>query len=160
MNVSDPAERIFSLEKMLVQMKEWRQEGFSVALTNGCFDLLHPGHLRLLSTASEQADKLVVALNSDASVRRLKGSERPLMDQTSRALLIAALKMTDAVIVFEEDTPEELIRLLHPNVLVKGGDYTEEQIAGAAWLKAQGGKVIIVPLLPGHSTTGIVSRIK
>jgi rfaE bifunctional protein nucleotidyltransferase chain/domain len=160
MKISDPAERIYNLENMLERIREWRQQGMRIALTNGCFDILHAGHIQLLRAAAEQADKLVVAINSDASVRRLKGNERPLIDQDSRALLIASLSMTDAVILFEEDTPEQLIRELHPDVLIKGGDYTEDQIAGAAWLKNKGGRVVIVPLLPGHSTSGIVSRIK
>ena len=160
MKISDPAERICNLENMLERITKWRQQGMRIALTNGCFDLLHPGHIQLLRAAADQADKLVVAINSDASVSRLKGNERPLIDQDSRALLIASLCMTDAVIVFEEDTPEQLIRALHPDVLIKGGDYTEDQIAGAAWLRNEGGRVVIVPLLPGHSTTSIVSRIK
>lgn len=132
----------------------------SVVFTNGVFDLLHPGHVDVLLAAREQGDALVVGLNSDASVRRLKGPSRPVRTETERAYVLAALGMVNAVVVFEEDTPLELIRALEPDVLVKGGDYTEATVVGAPEVRARGGKVVIVPLTRGHSTTGLVEKLR
>lgn len=132
----------------------------SVVFTNGVFDLLHPGHVDILLAAREQGDALVVGLNSDASVRRLKGPSRPVRTESERAYVLAALGMVNAVVVFEEDTPLELIRALEPDVLVKGGDYTEATVVGAPEVRARGGKVVIVPLTPGHSTTGLVEKLR
>ena len=128
--------------------------------TNGVFDLLHPGHVDVLIAARREGDALVVALNSDDSVRRLKGPSRPVRSQRERAYVLAALGMVDAVVVFDQDTPLELIELLRPDVLVKGGDYTESTIVGAAEVRARGGRVVVVPLTPGHSTTSIVERLR
>lgn len=142
------------------KIAQWKLLGKKIAFTNGCFDILHRGHVFSLSQAAAEADYLIVGLNSDASTRRLKGEQRPINDEQSRALLLAAMVMVDAVVLFEEDTPLELIKLLEPDVLVKGGDYTVEQIAGASEVIQKGGKVVINPIVEGFSTTGIVGKIK
>ncbi|MEX2154084.1 MAG: D-glycero-beta-D-manno-heptose 1-phosphate adenylyltransferase [Gemmatimonadaceae bacterium] len=142
--------------------KRWRHSRAdrTLVFTNGVFDLLHPGHIDVLLAAQRHGDVLVVGLNSDASVRRLKGPSRPVRTQAERAYVLAALGMVDAVVIFEEDTPLELIRALAPDVLVKGGDYTEATVVGAPEVRARGGKVVIVPLTPGHSTTAIVEKLR
>lgn len=132
----------------------------SLVFTNGVFDLLHPGHIDVLLAARREGDALVVGVNSDASVRRLKGPERPVRGEAERAYVLAALAMVDAVVMFEQDTPLELIRLLEPDVLVKGGDYTEDTVVGAEDVRRRGGRVVIVPLTPGHSTTAIVEKLR
>jgi len=132
----------------------------TISFTNGCFDILHPGHISSLSEAALEADYLIVGLNSDASARKLKGEGRPVMDEQSRALMLASLLVVDAVVIFEEDTPLNLIELIKPDVLVKGGDYTLEQIVGAKEVVAFGGRVAINPLVAGFSTTGIISKIR
>jgi D-beta-D-heptose 7-phosphate kinase / D-beta-D-heptose 1-phosphate adenosyltransferase len=135
-----------------------RRADRKIVFTNGCFDILHPGHLASLEGARRLGDLLVVGLNSDASVRRLKGDSRPTMSQESRAQLLAGLSCVDIVVVFDESTPEELVRLLEPDVLVKGGDYRVEEIAGSDFVRGRGGKVVTLPLLPGFSTTSILSK--
>jgi rfaE bifunctional protein nucleotidyltransferase chain/domain len=130
-----------------------------VVFTNGCFDILHLGHVEYLEAASQLGDVLVVGLNSDASVRRLKGPSRPVLPQEARARLLAALEFVEAVFIFEEDTPEKLIDALRPDVLVKGGDYTEDQIVGASFVHAYGGEVVILPYVEGYSTTGIIQKL-
>ena len=139
--------------------RAWRlaQRG-KVVFTNGVFDLLHPGHIDVLMGARALGDQLVVGLNSDDSVRRLKGPSRPIRTAAERAYVLAALASVDAVVVFDEDTPLELIRVLRPDVLVKGGDYSEETIVGAAEVRAGGGQVVVIPLTPGHSTSATVAR--
>ena len=132
----------------------------TLVFTNGVFDLLHPGHVDILLAARREGDALAVGLNSDASVRRLKGPGRPVRSEQDRAYVLAALAMVDAVVVFEQDTPLELIDLLRPDVLVKGGDYTEATIVGATEVRARGGRVVVVPLTPGQSTTSIVERVR
>jgi rfaE bifunctional protein nucleotidyltransferase chain/domain len=124
------------------------------------FDILHPGHIFSLSQAAQEADYLIVGVNSDESVKRLKGKERPISNQESRSLILASLLMVDAVIVFEEDTPLELINVIKPEVLVKGGDYTIEEIVGAKEVIANGGRVVINPVIEGYSTTNIVEKLK
>lgn len=142
------------------RLNAWRVQGNTTVFTNGCFDILHRGHIDYLSRASAMGDRLVVGLNSDASTRRLKGPGRPVNDETSRSLVLASLLFVDAVCIFEEDTPYELIRLLRPDVLVKGADYTLEQIVGADLVLARGGQVRTVEYLEGYSTTNIESRIR
>lgn len=144
------------------QARAWRSELGSrrLVFTNGVFDLLHPGHIDVLLGARREGDALVVGLNSDASVRRLKGPSRPVRNEWERAIVLAALGMVDAVVVFEQDTPLELIEALEPDVLVKGGDYTESTIVGADRVKRRGGRVVVVPLTPGQSTTGIVEKLR
>ncbi len=131
-----------------------------VVFTNGVFDLLHPGHVDLLSRARAMGSALLVGINSDASVRRLKGPDRPLRPAADRALVLAALESVDAVVVFDEDTPLDLIVHLAPDVLVKGGDYVADAIVGAAEVRARGGEVAIVPLTPGQSTTSIMEKLR
>ncbi len=140
-------------------MKRWRLKSKTIAFTNGVFDILHEGHLDILSKAASFADILVVGINSDASVKRLKGESRPINNQNSRALLLASLIMVDVVIIFEEDTPLELILQLGPDVLIKGGDYTLDTIVGAKETLAKNGKVEIIPIVEGFSTTGIIQKI-
>jgi len=131
-----------------------------VAFTNGCFDILHEGHIFSLSQAASEADFLIVGVNADKSVKKLKGQSRPINNEHSRALILASLLIVDAVIIFEEETPLSLISTLLPDVLVKGGDYTVEQIAGAKEVIANGGRVVINPILQGFSTTGIIEKMK
>ncbi len=140
---------------------EWRrrQRG-PVVFTNGVFDLLHPGHVDVLVASRGHGDALVVGINSDASVQRLKGPGRPVRRAADRAYVLAALAVVDAVVVFDEDTPLELIRALQPDVLVKGGDYTEDTIVGAVDVRTRGGRVVVIPLTPGHSTTATVARVQ
>ena len=135
-----------------------REAGRRVAFTNGCFDVLHAGHLALLEGARGAGDALIVALNTDASVVRLKGAGRPLVAEAERAALVAALRCVDGVTFFDEDTPAELIALLIPDVLVKGGDYTSATVVGREIVEAAGGRVLIVPLVPDRSTTRLVTR--
>ncbi|MCB9183155.1 MAG: D-glycero-beta-D-manno-heptose 1-phosphate adenylyltransferase [Flavobacteriales bacterium] len=139
----------------------WRMKGDRIVFTNGCFDILHRGHVEYLQEAAALGDRLVVGLNSDASVRRQgKGDDRPLNDQDSRAKVIAALRLVDAVVIFEEDTPLELIKAVEPDVLVKGGDWSEDRIVGAEVVKARGGEVRSLKLVEGYSTTALVERIR
>ena len=137
-----------------------RLMGKTIAFTNGTYDILHEGHIYSLSQAAAEADLLVVGVNSDSSVKRYKGPNRPVNNENSRALILASLVITDAVVIFEEDTPLNLINFVRPDVLVKGGDYTLEQIVGAKEVMANGGKVIINPILEGFSTTAIIEKIK
>jgi len=138
----------------------WRQQSGRVVFTNGVFDLLHPGHVDILSAARALGDALVVGVNTDNSVRRLKGPSRPVRNENDRAHVLAALEAVDAVVLFDEDTPLELIRALWPDVLVKGGDYTVDTVVGAQDVMQRGGDVVIIPLTPGHSTTGTVERMR
>jgi D-beta-D-heptose 7-phosphate kinase/D-beta-D-heptose 1-phosphate adenosyltransferase len=134
--------------------------GKTVSFTNGCFDILHVGHIASLTQAANEADYLIVGLNADASVKGLKGSNRPVNDEDARALLLAALSMVDAVILFSEPTPLELIKALMPDVLVKGGDYKVEDIAGSKEVIAAGGRVVINPIIEGFSTTSIINKVQ
>lgn len=142
--------------------REWRRRARGpVVFTNGVFDLLHPGHIDVLVGARSEGSHLVVGLNSDASVRRLgKGPDRPVRSEADRALVLAALAMVDAVVVFDQDTPLELVRALEPDVIVKGGDYTPASVVGAADVTARGGRVVIIPVTPGHSTTSTIEKLR
>jgi len=141
-------------------LTEWRKQGLRIGFTNGCFDILHPGHVKVLTVARAACDRLVVGLNSDASVKRLKGEGRPVQDQHARAEVLAALEAVDLVAIFEEDTPIGLITQVRPNVLVKGGDYTREQVVGYDVVEAAGGAVMLVDILQGFSTTSLVDRAR
>lgn len=141
-------------------LERWRCFGKKIVFTNGCFDLLHAGHIHSLRQAAALGDILIVGLNSDASTRRLKGASRPVNTETDRALLLAALVMVDAVVIFEEDTPLQLIQTIKPDVLVKGGDYTPESVVGADVVQQQGGRVEIIALVPGRSTTELARRLE
>ncbi len=143
------------------EAEAWRREQTGrVVFTNGVFDLLHPGHIDVLHGARACGDVLIVGINSDASVRRLKGPERPVRTEADRAYVLAALAVVDCVAVFEQDTPLELIERLRPDVLVKGGDYQASSIVGARETRARGGEVVIIPLTPGHSTTATIAKLR
>lgn len=143
------------------EARAWRASvSGRLVFTNGVFDLLHPGHIDVLQAARGAGDRLIVGVNSDASVRRLKGEGRPVRAEHDRAYVLAALECVDAVAIFEQDTPLELVRLLAPDVIVKGGDYDESSIVGAAEVRARGGSVVVVPLRAGHSTTAIIERLR
>lgn len=152
--------KVCTLNEALHKVRQWRVTGKTVAFTNGVFDIIHRGHIFSLSQAAAEADFLVVGVNSDASTKRLKGDSRPVNDEQSRALVLASLLMIDMVVIFEEDTPLNLITTLQPDILVKGGDYTIEQIVGAKEVMAAGGKVIINPIVEGFSTTNLIGKIK
>jgi rfaE bifunctional protein nucleotidyltransferase chain/domain len=153
-------DKIFSLSELKLQLNRWRLSNKKIVFTNGVFDILHEGHIASLSEAALYGHILIVGINSDASVKRLKGESRPVNNEGSRILLMASLVMVDAVILFEEDTPLDLITAILPDVLVKGGDYTIEQIVGATEVIANGGEVKIVPILEGFSTTSIIEKMK
>jgi D-beta-D-heptose 7-phosphate kinase/D-beta-D-heptose 1-phosphate adenosyltransferase len=155
---ADPM-KIYSVDNVLSLVGEWRERGLKVAFTNGCFDLLHPGHISLLDQARRSADRLVVGLNADESVRRLKGPGRPVQGEVARATVLAAAKSVDAVVIFAGDTPLELIKALQPDVLVKGADYTLETVVGAEEIVGWGGRVVLAQILDGFSTTDTVVRI-
>ncbi|MGY4293532.1 rfaE bifunctional protein nucleotidyltransferase chain/domain [Bradyrhizobium sp. i1.4.4] len=142
------------------QLAEWRRQDLRVGFTNGCFDILHPGHVKVLTAARRACDRLIVGLNSDASVRRLKGADRPVQDERARAEVLAALEAVDLVVIFEEDTPIDLITRIKPSALVKGGDYTREQVVGHEVVEAAGGTVVLVDILLGFSTTALVHRAR
>jgi D-beta-D-heptose 7-phosphate kinase/D-beta-D-heptose 1-phosphate adenosyltransferase len=154
-----PAEKIvFDWRRLEAVLANWRGQDLRIGFTNGVFDLLHPGHIKVLAQARAACDRLVVGLNSDTSVRRLKGPNRPIQDERARAEVLAALAAIDLVVVFGQDTPRELIRRVRPNVLVKGGDYRRNQVVGRELVEQQGGEVVLVDLVPGFSTTRIVER--
>jgi len=155
-----PEGKLLSRQELTARAAAWRTEGKRIVLTNGCFDLLHAGHLALLGHAARLGDVLVLAINSDASVRRLKGPERPLVPQGERAALLAALAYVDAVTIFDEDTPLAVLQAVKPHVLVKGGDYRASEVVGRELVEAAGGRVEIVPLTPEKSTTSLVERIR
>jgi len=153
--------KIQNKEQLARTLALWRFKDKKIVFTNGCFDILHRGHVTYLAQAAELGDFLVVGLNSDASVKKLnKGSNRPIQDQDSRALILASLEGVGAVIIFDEDTPAELIKFVQPDILVKGGDWKPEQIAGYDTVKARGGEIKIIDFVPGFSTTAIEKKIK
>jgi rfaE bifunctional protein nucleotidyltransferase chain/domain len=139
---------------------DWRARGYRVVFTNGVFDLLHPGHVRYLKAARAEGDALIVAVNSDRSVRAIKGPTRPLNPEAERAEVIGALACVDAVVIFDEDTPAEIIRVVQPDVLVKGADWAADRIVGRDTVEARGGRVVRIPIEQGWSTTGIVTRMQ
>jgi D-beta-D-heptose 7-phosphate kinase/D-beta-D-heptose 1-phosphate adenosyltransferase len=151
--------KVLGLQSAAERVTEWRRAGLRIGFTNGCFDLLHPGHVSLLEQATRACDRLVVGLNSDASVRRLKGEHRPVQGEAARSAVLASLQSVDAVVIFAEDTPMTLIRRLRPDVLVKGGDYTVDTVVGADLVRGYGGRILLADLLAGHSTTGTIRRL-
>ncbi len=156
---TETREKILDLDRLLVRAAEWRASGHTIVFTNGCFDILHVGHIALLEECRRFGDKVVVGINTDASVSRLKGPDRPVVGERERARILAALSATDAIATFDAPTPIDLISALRPNVLVKGGDYTEESIVGAPEVKGWGGRVVIVPTVQGFSTTNIARKL-
>jgi D-glycero-beta-D-manno-heptose 1-phosphate adenylyltransferase len=152
--------KIYALQQLQQAVAAWRVKGKTIAFTNGCFDILHEGHIFSFCQAAKEADILIVAVNTDASVKRLKGESRPINNENSRALMVAAMVMVDAVLLFDDDTPLAVIQALMPDVLVKGGDYTVETIVGAKEVIANGGRVVINPIVKGFSTTGMIEKMK
>lgn len=152
--------KIYTLTSIILQLNRWRLLGKKIVFTNGVFDILHQGHIASLSEAASYGHILIVGVNADASVKRLKGETRPINDEQSRALLLASLVMIDAVLIFVEDTPLNLITNILPDVLIKGGDYTLEQIVGAKEVIANGGEVKIAPIVEGFSTTRIIEKMR
>ena len=153
-------EKILSFPEIARRVIQWRVLAKKIAFTNGVFDILHPGHIFSLSQAAREADYLIVGLNADPSVKRLKGEDRPVNGQDARALVLASLLIVDAVVLFEEDTPLELIKIVRPDVLVKGGDYTIDQVVGAKEVIAYGGRVIVNAVLEGFSTSDLIRQIR
>lgn len=149
---------LYTRADLLAARQRWRQQGLTVVFTNGCYDILHPGHIRTLERARSLGDLLVLGLNSDASVRRMKGPSRPVIAEAERAALACALEAVDAVTLFDEDTPRELIAALLPDVLVKGSDWSHF-VAGREEVEAAGGRVVLLPLEPGYSTTATVEQV-
>ena len=152
--------KILTPDTLKNQLAVWRFKDKKIVFTNGCFDLLHLGHIDYLSKAKDSGDVLLIGVNTDDSVRRLKGESRPLTDQKSRAIILASLGFVDGVTLFDEDTPYELINIVQPDVLVKGSDYNAEEVVGYDIVKAKGGKVITIDFLEGYSTTAIANKIK
>lgn len=153
-------DKILSREALKTRANMWRYKGKKIVFTNGVFDILHHGHLTYLAQAASHGNVLVVGVNSDVSVKRLKGEERPLTHEQDRAFQLASLLMVDAVCIFDEDTPKELIETVQPNVLAKGGDYTIDKIVGADFVMSNGGSVEVIPFVNGYSTTSIIEYIK
>jgi D-beta-D-heptose 7-phosphate kinase/D-beta-D-heptose 1-phosphate adenosyltransferase len=154
-----PETKILLKEELIKQVNDWKSGNKKIVFTNGCFDILHPGHIYSLLQACREGDCLVIGINADSSVQKIKGKNRPVNNELSRALVVASLAMVDAVCIFSEETPLELIKSILPDVLVKGGDYTVDQIAGAKEVIAAGGKVVLNPILDGYSTTSIIRKM-
>lgn len=152
--------KILSREEAKKQVEQWQAEGKKIVFTNGCFDIVHLGHIDYLEKAQALGDKLVLGLNTDASVQRLKGETRPVVNEYARARMMSAMSFIDAVTLFDEETPKELIETLCPNILVKGDDYTVENIVGADFVMAHGGEVKTISLVKGYSTSAIIQKIK
>jgi D-beta-D-heptose 7-phosphate kinase/D-beta-D-heptose 1-phosphate adenosyltransferase len=152
-------QKAHSLAAATVQVQAWKALDQKIVFTNGCFDLLHPGHIHLLNEAKRCGERLIVGLNSDESVRRLKGAKRPILSETDRAAILGALDCVDLVITFDEDTPIELIETLEPDVLVKGSDYRPERVVGKEYVESYGGKVHLVPVVEGYSTTRLAEKV-
>ena len=155
----DPMEAVYSLEELTAVVERWKTRGQRVVFTNGCFDILHAGHITYLQWAAQEGDRLVVALNTDSSVRRLKGKDRPVIAEQDRACIVAALGSVDAVVLFDEDTPIDVISALRPDVLVKGGDYVKDRIVGAAEVESWGGRVVVTSLVEGRSTSAVIKKL-
>lgn len=151
--------RIFTWENIEKQCNLWRFKNKKIVFTNGCFDLLHLGHIEYLVKASVFGGALVIGLNSDASARKIKGNRRPIMDENSRAMVLASLRFVDAIVLFDQETPHELIKLIQPDILIKGEDYKVEEIAGHDIVQAHGGKVITIELTKGYSTSSVIEHI-
>ena len=152
--------KIMDRELLLKRIAMWRFLNKKIVFTNGCFDILHLGHIKYLSNARDLGDVLVVGVNTDDSVKRLKGEGRPLQDERTRTLALASLRFVEMVTLFDEDTPYELIKAIRPDILVKGGDYTEALVVGADIVKSDGGSVVILPLVPGYSTSSLIAKMK
>ena len=159
-NFKNIKSKIYSLSDLKIQSDKWKENGEKIVFTNGCFDLVHRGHIEVLANTADLGDKLIIGLNSDSSIKELKGENRPIMDEISRAILLASLQFVDAIVFFSEETPYKLIETLIPDVLAKGGDYKVTEIAGNGVVLENGGEVILVPFIDGVSSTKIVEKIK
>tara|TARA_E500000331_G_scaffold192860_1_gene185327 strand:+ start:566 stop:1060 length:495 start_codon:yes stop_codon:yes gene_type:complete len=152
--------KIFDLQLLMKNIKKWRGENKKIVFTNGCFDLIHLGHIEILARSSDFGDKLIIGVNSDLSIKKLKGENRPIIEESSRIKQLSALEFVDAVVLFDEDTPLKLIETIKPDVITKGGDYTAKNIVGNEVVSQKNGEVIIIPLTQGYSTTSILNKIK
>ena len=152
--------KIFSTERISRQVDIWKNYGKEIVFTNGCFDIIHRGHIEVLARAADLGDKLIVGLNTDASIQKLKGKDRPIIQENSRAILLAALDFIDAIVLFSEETPLDLINTIKPDILAKGGDYKIDTIVGHEIVKENGGEVILIPFVDGFSSTNIINKIK
>ena len=157
-SLGEQEDKILGRDALVARVRRWQGEGRRVGFTNGCFDLIHPGHVAVLRSARAACDRLVVALNTDDSVRRLKGPARPIQAETARSIVMASMASVDAVTLFHEDTPFELIDALAPDVLIKGADYALDEVVGGDLVRARGGKVVLIPIEAGHSTTSMIAR--
>lgn len=152
--------KIYSLDKLKNQVETWKKSGDKIVFTNGCFDILHRGHIEVLARTADLGDKLIIGLNSDSSIKSLKGENRPIINEESRVILLAAFRFVDAIVLFNEDTPMNLISVILPDVLAKGGDYKISTIVGHELVQNNGGKVILVPFIEGYSSTNIIEKIQ
>ena len=159
-NLKNIKSKIYSLSDLKIQSDKWKTNGKKIVFTNGCFDLVHRGHVEVLANTADLGDRLIIGLNSDFSIKDLKGENRPIIDETSRAILLASLQFVDAIVFFSEETPITLIKTIVPNILAKGGDYKIEDIVGNEIVIQNGGEVKTIPLTDGFSTTNIVEKIK
>jgi D-beta-D-heptose 7-phosphate kinase/D-beta-D-heptose 1-phosphate adenosyltransferase len=157
--ISNVTQKLAALSATITQVEAWKTGRQRIVFTNGCFDLLHPGHVHLLNQAKSLGDRLIVAINSDDSVRRLKGPGRPILAERDRASLVASLDCVDLVLLFESDTPDDLLRIIKPHLLVKGADYKRGEVIGRTLVESYGGQVRLIPFLPGYSTTDIASKV-
>ena len=152
--------KIFSEDSLVKQVDIWKKSGNKIVFTNGCFDIIHRGHIEVLAQTADLGDKLIIGLNSDISIQKLKGKNRPIINEKSRAILLAALNFVDAIILFSEETPLNLITALNPDILAKGGDYEISTIVGHEIVEENGGQVILVPFIDGFSSTNIINKIR
>ena len=152
--------KIFDLQLLMKKIEKWRSENKKIVFTNGCFDLIHLGHIEILARSSDFGDKLIIGVNSDLSIKKLKGKNRPIIEESSRIRQLSALEFVDAVILFDEETPIKLIETIKPDVITKGGDYTAKNVVGNEIVSQKNGEVVIIPLTQGYSTTSILNKIK
>ena len=152
--------KILDKERLLVKLTDWKEENKKIVFTNGCFDLIHLGHIEVIARSADLGDILIIGVNTDKSIKRLKGKNRPIVEEISRAKQLAALEFVDAVVFFDEDTPIDLIKMINPNLITKGGDYNSDQVIGNDIVAQNNGEVVIIPLTQGYSTTSILEKIK
>ena len=152
--------KILDKERLLVKLTDWKEENKKIVFTNGCFDLIHLGHIEVIARSADLGDILIIGVNTDNSIKRLKGKNRPIVEEISRAKQLAALEFVDAVVLFDQDTPIDLIKMINPNIITKGGDYNTDQVIGNDIVTQNDGEVVIIPLTQGYSTTSILEKIK
>ena len=152
--------KILDKERLLVKLTDWKRDNKKIVFTNGCFDLIHLGHIEVIARSADQGDVLIIGVNTDNSIKRLKGTSRPIVKEISRARQLAAIEFVDAVILFDEDTPIDLIKMINPNVITKGGAYNTDQVIGNDIVTQNNGEVVIIPLTQGYSTSSILEKIK